>query len=135
MLNESLPAQALLAVFPDRVTAERVAERLADTGIDRSALRIDAALDEVTSLEAEVMEESNQSASSPTVGVAYPKETVKAGLVFMPPAVAIGAVLGHWPPSPSATAGGRSGSEHWSAPWWGRRWAAPSPPSSSPPWR
>ncbi|QYG91859.1 hypothetical protein HC251_05010 [Iamia sp. SCSIO 61187] len=94
MQNDKIPAQALLAVFPDRETAQQVADRLARGGVDRSRLRLDAARDEVTSLEAEVLEESHHSSSSPTVGVAYPKETVKAGAVFLPPAIVIGAVLG-----------------------------------------
>lgn len=94
MLNESVPARALLAVLPDRSAAEAVATQLADRGIDPAAVRIAAPRDEVTSLEAEVQEEVTQSFNSPTVGVAYPKETVKAGVAFLPPVVGIGAVLG-----------------------------------------
>jgi hypothetical protein len=94
MLNESVPARALLAVLPDRDAAEAAARRLTDAGVDPAAVRIDAPRDEVTSLEAEQLEEVTQSVNSPTVGVAYPKETVKAGLVFLPPITAIGAIVG-----------------------------------------
>ncbi len=94
MLNDAVPARALLAVLPDREAAEAVAAQLADRGIDRSAVRIGAHRDEVTSLEAEVREEVTQSVNSPTVGVAYPRETVKAGLVFLPPLTLAGAVVG-----------------------------------------
>lgn len=94
MLNESVPARALLAVLPDRGAAEAVASQLVDRGIAREAVRIDAARDEVTSLEAEMREEVTQSFNSPTVGVAYPKETVKAGMVFLPPVTLLGAVVG-----------------------------------------
>lgn len=94
MLNESVPAHALLAVLPDREAADAAVRRLSDAGVDPAAVRIAAPRDEVTSLEAEQLEEVTQSANSPTVGVAYPKETVKAGLVFLPPITAIGAVVG-----------------------------------------
>lgn len=94
MLNESVPARALLAVLPDREAAEAVATQLADRGVDRTAVRIGAARDEVTSLEAEVQEEMDQSFSSPTVGVAYPRETAKAALTFLPPLTILGALVG-----------------------------------------
>jgi hypothetical protein len=94
VLNESVPARALLAVLPDREAAEAAASRLAAAGVDPAAVRIDAPRDEVTSLEAEQREEVTQSFNSPTVGVAYPKETVKAGLVLLPPITAIGAIVG-----------------------------------------
>jgi len=94
VLNESVPARALLAVLPDREAAEAVASQLAARGIDRTAVRIDAAADEVTSLEAEVQEEMTESVNSPTVGVAYPRETVKAGFVFLPPLTLLGAIIG-----------------------------------------
>lgn len=94
MLNEHLPTGALLAVYPDRSRADEVVGRLIDLGIDRAAIRVDAPRDEVTSLDAEVREEVNQGVSSPTVGVAYPKEAAKAGMALGPPLVAIGAVVG-----------------------------------------
>lgn len=91
---DALPARAFLAVYPSVEDAEQVIEDLRRVGIGDEQIRLDDAGDVTTSLEAEVHEEITESFISPQAGIAYPKEATKAMVVFMPPAIAVGAVLG-----------------------------------------
>lgn len=94
MLNESLPGDALLAVYRDCRAADAAVRRLRDDGVDPDHIVVDDPADEVRSLDGEVREEMTQAFGHATVGVAYPKEAAKAVGTWGPVFVGVGAVIG-----------------------------------------
>ncbi len=94
MLNERLPADALLAVYPDRAAADAAVRRVVEARTDPAVIFVDAVEDVVRSLDGEVREEVTQSVGHGSVGVAYPKEVTRATVRWLPVVVAVGAVLG-----------------------------------------
>lgn len=67
---------------------------MVSAGVERARIRVGAVEDETVSLEAEVREETTRAFVAPQAGVVYPKETVKAGVVFGGPLTVVGAVVG-----------------------------------------
>jgi hypothetical protein len=86
--------RGLLGVYADPLTVRDLTERLRAGGVQDRQVQVDQPVDKQTALVGEVRQEVEQSYVSPQVGVVYPKETVKAGAVFGPPLVALGAVAG-----------------------------------------
>lgn len=85
--------ERLVAVYPSRAAAEAVADRLVESGIDRSGVALADHDDEVASLHGEMHEETGQSwLGAPSALVT--KEQAKGLSTVAPVTAAIGAVLG-----------------------------------------
>ena len=69
----------LVAVFPDRQSAERAVEDAVSAGANRSDIRIDEELDERAAMRGEMRQELEGSFVSAQGGFAYPKEAWQGG--------------------------------------------------------
>jgi hypothetical protein len=83
----------LLGVYPDRRSAERVAEAVKGTGVDPASIRIGEPRDEAASLTSEMEEEVAESWGSPAAPLIVTKEMVKGGLLAGAAGAVIGALL------------------------------------------
>jgi hypothetical protein len=90
--NPDVPT-GLIAVYADRATADRVADRLSEEGLPAGSVHVDRTEDEATALLAEMREESANAFISPQVGVAYTKEAKRSMAAYLPAAVAVGALV------------------------------------------
>jgi hypothetical protein len=86
----SVNHRELLGVYPDRQSAERVADALKRRGVDPGAIHIGDARDEADSLLSEMDEEVSESWGSPAAPPIVTKEMVKGGFL----AGALGAIIG-----------------------------------------
>jgi hypothetical protein len=86
-------ATGLIAIYANRSAADRVADQLFEQGLPTESIHIDRTADEATALFAEMREESSNAFIAPQVGVAYPKEATKSVGVYLPIAVALGALV------------------------------------------
>ena len=82
----------LVAVFPDRKTAEQAVEHAVGAGVDRSLIRMDEELDERASMRGEMRQELEGSFVSAQGAFAYPKEAWKGGSLTMLLLGVVGAV-------------------------------------------
>lgn len=73
----------LVAVFPDRQSAERAVEDAVRAGANRSDIRIDEELDERAAMRGEMRQELEGSFVSAQGGFAYPKEAWQGGALMI----------------------------------------------------